>query len=282
MILNGEDKIEITKDSKIHELLRPWLEPSEYEIVRKAVYEFHSVLSEDFRKGNCFLLGDAAHQNPPFMGEGMMSGYRDAVNLAWKMALVVNKGIHKDILDTYQEERKPHAKFVVENSAGIGELMEAYAAAEDPNTVPQELVAKGYGSFVLPDLQEGLFYQGKADQSKGAGQLLPQPVKMENGEISERLDILLGSGFALVSKKEILLQGEDQNFMSLLNTALVVLDQDMLDQNIWLTAFLELGEVFLIRPDKNVFGSTSDKVSLEDLIDDLRNQISATGVANSI
>jgi hypothetical protein len=54
---------------------------------------------------------------------------------------------------------------------------------------------------------------------------------------------------------------------------LVVLDQDMLDQNIWLTAFLDLGEVFLIRPDKNVFGSTSDKVSLEDLIDDLRNQI---------
>jgi len=273
LILNGEDKIEITKDSKIHELLRPWLEPSEYEIVRKAVYEFHSVLSEDFRKGNCFLLGDAAHQNPPFMGEGMMSGYRDAVNLAWKMALVVNKGIHKDILDTYQEERKPHAKFVVENSAGIGELMEAYAAAEDPNTVPQELVAKGYGSFVLPDLQEGLFYQGKVDQSIGAGQLLPQPVKMENGEISKRLDILLGSGFALVSKKEILLQGEDQNFMSFLNTALVVLDQDMLDQNIWLTAFLDLGEVFLIRPDKNVFGSTSDKVSLEDLIDDLRNQI---------
>jgi len=54
---------------------------------------------------------------------------------------------------------------------------------------------------------------------------------------------------------------------------LVVLDQAMLDQNFWLTAFLDLGEVFLVRPDKNVFGSTSDKVSLEDLIDDLRNQI---------
>ncbi len=273
LILNEEDKIEITKDSKIHDLLSPWLEANEYEIIRKAIYQFHSVLSEEFCKGNCFLLGDAAHQNPPFMGEGMMSGYRDATNLAWKMALVVNKGISKDILDTYQEERKPHAKFVVENSAGIGELMEAYAAAEDPNTVPQELVAKGYGSFVLPDLEEGLFYKGKADQAMGAGQLIPQLIEMKNGEISKRLDNLFGSGFALISKKEILLKEKDQNFMSLLNTALVVLDQDMLDQNIWLTAFLDLGEVFLIRPDKNVFGSTSDKVSLEDLIDDLRNQI---------
>ena len=253
--------------------MSPWLEPNEYEILRKAVYQFHSVLSEEFRKGNCFLLGDAAHQNPPFMGEGMMSGYRDATNLAWKMALVVNKGIDKDLLDTYQEERKPHAKFVVENSVGFGELMEAYAAADDPNTVPQELVAKGYGSFVLPDLQEGLLYQRKVDPAMGAGQLLPQPLKMDNGEISERLDVLLGKGFALVSKKEILLQEEDQNFMSLLNAELVVLNQDMLDQNFWLTSFLELGEVFIIRPDKNVFGCTSSNVSLEDLIDDLRNQI---------
>ena len=107
----------------------------------------------------------------------------------------------------------------------------------------------------------------------GAGQLLPQPLKMDNGEISERLDVLLGNGFALVSKKEILLQEEDQNFMSLLNAELVVLNQDMLDQNFWLTSFLELGEVFIIRPDKNVFGCTSSNVSLEDLIDDLRNQI---------
>ena len=75
------------------------------------------------------------------------------------------------------------------------------------------------------------------------------------------------------TKKEILLQEEDQNFMSLLNAELVVLNQDMLDQNFWLTSFLELGEVFIIRPDKNVFGCTSSNVSLEDLIDDLRNQI---------
>ena len=273
LILNEEDKIEITKDSKIHELLSPWLEPNEYEIIRKAIYQFHSVLSEEFCKGNCFLLGDAAHQNSPFMGEGMMSGYRDATNLAWKIALIINKGIHKNLLNTYQTERKPHAKFVVENSAGIGELMEAYAATEDPNTVPKELVAKGYGSFVLPNLQEGLFYKGKADETTGAGQLFPQPIKIKEGVISERLDSLLGNGFAFVSKKQIVLKQEDHNFMSLLDTSMVVLDQDLLDQNFWLTAFLDLGEIFLIRPDKNVFGSTSDKVSLEDLINDLRNQI---------
>ena len=213
LILNEEDKIEITKDSKIHELLSPWLEPNEYEIIRKAIYQFHSVLSEEFCKGNCFLLGDAAHQNPPFMGEGMMSGYRDATNLAWKIALIINKGIRKNLLNTYQTERKPHAKFVVENSAGIGELMEAYAATEDPNTVPKELVAKGYGSFVLPNLQEGLFYKGKADETTGAGQLFPQPIKIKEGVISQRLDGLLGNGFALVSKKQIVLNPNNINIL---------------------------------------------------------------------
>ena len=69
-------------------------------------------------------MGDAAHQNPPFMGEGMMSGYRDSFNLAWKISYVLNNGFSDVLFASYQEERRHHAKFVVENSAGLGELMD--------------------------------------------------------------------------------------------------------------------------------------------------------------
>ena len=85
-------------------------------------------------------MGDAAHQAPPFMGEGMMSGYRDAVNLSWKVACTIKNELNEKLLETYEEERIPHSKFVVKNSAGIGELMEAYAENEDPIKVPQDLV----------------------------------------------------------------------------------------------------------------------------------------------
>ena len=89
IIYDDENKNDFQDDKKIQELIGRWLNPNEYKIIRKAIYQFHSVLAHDFKKGNCFLIGDAAHQNPPFMGEGMMSGYRDAFNLAWKIAFVI-------------------------------------------------------------------------------------------------------------------------------------------------------------------------------------------------
>ena len=61
---------------------------------------------------NCFLIGDAASSAPPFMGEGMMSGYRDAINLSWKIALSIKKNLSSNLLQSYELERKPHSRFV--------------------------------------------------------------------------------------------------------------------------------------------------------------------------
>ena len=253
IIYEDEDKNDFNDDKKIQELISRWLNPSEYKIIRKAIYQFHSVLAHDFRKGNCFLMGDAAHQNPPFMGEGMMSGYRDAFNLAWKISYVINNGFSDVLLDSYQEERRPHAKFVVENSAGIGELMEAYAQASDPNEVPKELVAKGYGSFVLPNLDEGLFYGGKALDSLAAGQLFPQIVVYEDGEISERKDCLFGDGFTLISQHEISISDSHRDFLNKLNCNYLILDKEIIDSNPWVNGFLELGNTYILRPDKYIY-----------------------------
>ena len=270
IIYEDEDKNDFNDDKKIQELISRWLNPSEYKIIRKAIYQFHSVLAHDFRKGNCFLMGDAAHQNPPFMGEGMMSGYRDAFNLAWKISYVINNGFSDVLLDSYQEERRPHAKFVVENSAGIGELMEAYAQASDPNEVPKELVAKGYGSFVLPNLDEGLFYGGKALDSLAAGQLFPQIVVYEDGEISERKDCLFGDGFTLISQHEISISDSHRDFLNKLNCNYLILDKEIIDSNPWVKGFLELGNTFIVRPDKYIYGCSGNDVSLEQIIEDLK------------
>ena len=273
IINKGEDKKEFLMDEKINLLISRWLKPSEYRIIRKAVYQFHSVIAKEFSKGRCFLIGDAAHQNPPFMGEGMMSGYRDAMNLSWKIALIIKNNFNDNLLTTYEKERKPHAQFVVENSAGIGELMEAYAEAEDPNQVSEDLVAKGYGSFILPNLDKGLFYGGKANESMNAGQLFPQPVIYKNDQVVRREDKILGNGFALISKNKILLNKRDEKFLHSLGCNFIVLEDQFIKQSYWLNRVMELDGVYLIRPDKYIYGCTTNKVSLEELIEDLRLRI---------
>ena len=181
-IHDDDDIDEFSSDENIKKLLSPWLKPEEYKILRKAIYQFHSVLANEFQKDNCYLIGDAAHQNPPFMGEGMMTGCRDAENLSWKISMDYKYNLGESLLKNYQIERKDHARFIVENSLGIGLLMEAYAHTENIEDVPAELVAKGYGSFAIPPLNEGVFYNGKSDQKHMSGQLFPQPIKFEGNE----------------------------------------------------------------------------------------------------
>jgi len=273
MINESDNKNDFLDDEKIQNLIKRWLQPDQYQIVRKAVYQFHSVIAEKLNKGRSFLIGDAAHQAPPFMGEGMMSGYRDAMNVYWKIALTIQNNLDHKLLNTYQKERKPHAKFVVENSAGIGELMEAYAKTDDPSKVPDVLVAKGYGSFVLPGLDEGLFYGGKADESMNSGHLFPQPLIYKNNEVFKREDEILGNSFTLISKDKISIGKQDKKFLQDIGCTFVILDEHYISQNHWVKKVLDLGEVFLIRPDKYIFGCSSNKVSLEQLIDDLRKRI---------
>ena len=273
IIHEHEDKREFLDDKKVQGLIGKWLKPDEYKIIRKAVYQFHSVIADNFRKGNCFLIGDAAHQAPPFMGEGMMSGYRDAVNLSWKIALTIKNQLKEDLLDSYEIERKPHSEFVVRNSAGIGELMDAYARFENPSEVPKELVQKGYGSFILPDLNKGFFYGGKADSSMGAGQIFPQPVEYIDNAIIERMDKIFGKGFSLVSMDKIDLSIEDENFLKELECNLVILEDIFVANNPWLKSFMQLGDVFVIRPDRYVYGSSNESVTMQMLLEDLKKRV---------
>ncbi|MEM8861495.1 MAG: FAD-dependent monooxygenase, partial [Chloroflexota bacterium] len=107
-VVKDDDDIETLTDSNtVQKLLEPWIDGQDVQISRKAIYRFHARSAETYRKGNVFLLGDAAHITPPFAGQGMMAGLRDGYNIAWKLAAVINNRLPDDILNSYDTERRP-------------------------------------------------------------------------------------------------------------------------------------------------------------------------------
>lgn len=105
------------------------------ELVRAASYRFHALEAARWRDGNVLLAGDAAHQMPPFMGQGLCSGVRDAANLAWKLAEVIHEGASDELLDTYELERRPHVAAVTALSIEAGRLLGRLAV--DPTATPE-------------------------------------------------------------------------------------------------------------------------------------------------
>jgi len=104
----GETAEELLEGQRIAELLSPWGNADQLRVDRAAVDRFHALVAETFRRGPVFLAGDAAHQMPPFNGQGRNSGMRDAENLAWKPALVADGTAGDGLLDTYDIERRPY------------------------------------------------------------------------------------------------------------------------------------------------------------------------------
>ncbi len=122
MLLPGEDPEAIDRPEVIAELMAPYLATDQATVERSAVYTFHGLIANEWRRGRLLLAGDSAHQMPPFLGQGMCSGIRDALNLSWKLAAVVD-GADESLLDTYQSERSPHVQTIVESAVGFGRVI---------------------------------------------------------------------------------------------------------------------------------------------------------------
>ncbi|GGB84531.1 3-(3-hydroxy-phenyl)propionate/3-hydroxycinnamic acid hydroxylase [Marinobacterium zhoushanense] len=123
MMLPGETEEEVVEEAFVRRLMADHGPDRDAEIVRKQVYHFHAREAVRWREGRIFLVGDAAHLTPPFAGQGMNSGIRDASNLGWKLAHVVHGQLPATILDSYEDERKPHAWQLIEMAAILGRFM---------------------------------------------------------------------------------------------------------------------------------------------------------------
>lgn len=211
MLHEGEDPDEMLDEARV----RAWIharEPADAQlpITRKVVYAFHARVASRWKAGRVLLAGDAAHLTPPFAGQGMNSGVRDAANLAWKLAAVVKGRLPASLLDSYETERKPHAWSLIQMAVRIGTFMQ-------PKSVPAAMLTQGalklfsvfppVRDYVLqlkfkpkPRFFEGFFVPRHAAAALvPAGQLLPQPnVELPGGALAA-LDDMLGSGFALLS-----------------------------------------------------------------------------------
>lgn len=124
MRLPHESRDELNDEARAWELLAPWdVRPDNARLERHAVYTFNARYTEQWRVDRTFLAGDAAHQMPPFAGQGMCAGIRDAANLAWKLDLVLAGHGSPQLLDTYGQERLPSARQAIEFSMELGKVI---------------------------------------------------------------------------------------------------------------------------------------------------------------
>src|SRR6476646_10376800 len=125
-LFDGEDEAGLITPAALGRLLRPWTGRSDLDglrIIRSATYTFRAQMASRFRSGRIFLLGDAAHLTPPFIGQGLAGGLRDADNLAWKLAHVLTDRAGPDLLDSYETERRPHARALIKKAVRVGWAM---------------------------------------------------------------------------------------------------------------------------------------------------------------
>jgi 3-(3-hydroxy-phenyl)propionate hydroxylase len=210
MLHPSEDADDMLGETRI----RAWMHErvatdAQLPIVRKVVYTFHARMAEAWRKDRVFLAGDAAHLSPPFAGQGMNSGIRDACNLAWKLAAVVRGELGPRLLDTYAIERAPHAWALIRMALRIGAFMQPasrFSARLMQGALKLISLYPPARDYVLqlrfkpkPRFTAGFFVPDAAPgDAMRAGQLIVQPpVELQSGE-HVRLDDVLGSGFACI------------------------------------------------------------------------------------
>lgn len=253
MLKPGEMPQDMLEDEQIRMLLAPWDCVDRIQIERKAVYRFHALVADSWRNGRVLLAGDAAHQMPPFAGQGMCSGIRDAANLAWKIAAVVKGEADDTILDSYQEEREPHVRAIIETAIAMGKIVcmldKTAAAARNRELLARKSSGAQDVSVHYPDLKGGYL-----TDTAFSGALFPQPVATDGS----RLDVILGLDPVLISRSAT--HGSSGGIR-----AFCIDEQDIRKFAGPIGAWLgEVGaDAVLVRPDRHVFG-TGDAAMLLD------------------
>jgi 3-(3-hydroxy-phenyl)propionate hydroxylase len=241
MLMPGDDPARLTEPAIFWPMMARWLGPGDATLERAAIYTFHSLVQEGWRKGNLLLAGDACHQTPPFLGQGMCAGMRDVANLAWKLAAVLRGEAPDSLLDTYESERLPHVRTFIELAVKLGAVLQetdpAKAAERDAH------FAAGAEMFDFPQPQLGPGF--RADGPPPVGTIFPQPL-LPDGRL---MDEAIGQRFAVVGEAG-LLEGLAGDAVRLPGVGLD-----------WLARYGAHAAV--LRPDRYVFAVAQDRAELQ-------------------
>ncbi|HEX7776335.1 MAG TPA: bifunctional 3-(3-hydroxy-phenyl)propionate/3-hydroxycinnamic acid hydroxylase [Parvibaculum sp.] len=247
MLRAGETPEEISTDARIDELIAPFADPASVTVERRAVYRFHALRAQSWRKGPVILAGDAAHQMPPFMGQGLCSGVRDAANLGWKLAAVLQGRAADALLDSYQVERSPHVQAITEAAVFMGKVV-CTQNADEAAARDRDMTSKAEGERFtdMPGLA-GLA-SGIMAGDPVAGAVFPEPWMAGDGA-PKRLDDVAGLAPILVVRRR-----DEASARFEANGGFVVAVDQLADARGFLAELLGEAEAVLVRPDKHVFG----------------------------
>jgi 2-polyprenyl-6-methoxyphenol hydroxylase-like FAD-dependent oxidoreductase len=277
MLEPDEDRATATDPERVWARVADYLTPDDAELIRVANYVFRSRVAERWRDGRVLLAGDAAHEMPPFLAQGMCSGMRDAHNIAWKLDLVLRGLAPIDLLDTYQAEREPHVRFITEKAIELGRVQtlrdperarerdERMLQARAENRAPEKLrypplAGAGLAARTGAPHAGEFFVQGRV--AKGAG----------DGTGVERLfDDVVGQGPCIVARNGALaeLDARHRAEWAAIGGRVAQLGDELTDADGTYGAWFDAHgcEAAIVRPDWYLFGTADRGERLPELVD---------------
>ncbi|WP_246731846.1 bifunctional 3-(3-hydroxy-phenyl)propionate/3-hydroxycinnamic acid hydroxylase [Methylocapsa sp. S129] len=288
-LLPGETPRDFEDMDWVRRRLAPFVDPDAIDLWRVATYRFHALVARRWRRDRIFLAGDAAHQMPPFMAQGLCCGVRDVANLGWKLSGVLRGAYPEPFLETYEVERKPHIRQLVGTAKNLGEIigeLDIDKARERDRLLGDE-VDSGRSITIrqqlIPDLTAGLIARGPDGQpAPAAGSLFLQPQVRVGREPPALLDDVIGERFAIVAlgaARASWLHGTPREILKRLGGVAMILIQggdasDRLADDIAfvdatgiLEQWMKDGDRFalVVRPDKFIYGVAGSAEALHAL-----------------
>ncbi|MFD7004728.1 bifunctional 3-(3-hydroxy-phenyl)propionate/3-hydroxycinnamic acid hydroxylase [Rhodococcus jostii] len=272
---SAANREEVVHPDKVWPRVATYLTPEDAKLVRVANYTFRSCITTQWRHGRILLAGDAAHQMPPFLAQGMVSGIRDARNLAWKLDMVL-AGHPDSLLDTYQAEREPHVRYITEKAIELGRVQTmrdtALAAQRDAQMIAARKANQKPDKLRYPALSGGLI--------ANHGDMFPQGL-VSTSSTTALFDEIAGTGWLVVADGPQVLsgiaEGDRTAFTEIGGKEVIFGLTSMFDgapvsdtagvYTRWFAAHECVAAI--VRPDGYVFGLARDAAELAGLVKEL-------------
>ncbi|MGW6620840.1 bifunctional 3-(3-hydroxy-phenyl)propionate/3-hydroxycinnamic acid hydroxylase MhpA [Nocardia sp. NPDC055002] len=279
-LLPGETAAQMENPAVAWELMAPYgVTEKNAKLVRQAIYTFQSKLADRWHDGRIFLVGDAAHVMPPFMGQGMCSGVRDAKALAWRLDLAMRGIGGTNVLDSYRTERAPHVATLIGMSIEAGRV----SCTFDPDTAAARDEAFRRGDVPppppFPHIEAGLL--GTDAGTDIAGTLAPQG-RIAIGETIGRFDDVLGSGWVLLLApgSDVDIDAHRTAVLEHLGGKVVTLSApgsggEVVDIDGYYADYFAEHRVvaILYRPDFYIFAATDELAAIASLVDQIETSL---------
>ena len=279
--LPHEDIKDLNRMERAWELLEPWdVTPANATVERHTVYTFQAKWAETWRRGRLMIAGDAAHLMPPFAGQGMCAGLRDAMNLAWKLSLVLRGKAAETVLDSYGPERAPHVRAFIDFSIALGQVIcitdPAEAAARDARMLAEMRdPSAAPAPPPSPRLGPGILRAG--DPTAGEMSIQPQITGPAGQGL---LDDIVGAGVLVLGSTSLEVSDSRHAALADVGIAVAAIGVDpaadvIVDASGAYAAWLaELeADAVLVRPDFAVFGTARGADDIADLVDEYLAQL---------